>query len=309
MSLTFSLDTDINPATVTTPVMLNISIPPDSIDSGIMGVIYHECTVAQASGFFKIQHEPSEVPPTDTDDFIKFLFDTSVLSTMLGDIKEWHIQARGATDSSNKGYYNQEPNSAIPNQSDPDITGDVDNNVYYDDTQAVETELKYPFKFKILPMRAFAAFGANVTDLLIMESFHYTMITMSIDTIKTNIITAFTTANNKVYTEVTNANIGRKLWGQAQYLMAIALQSGNTTLATRIINMFHSSSTITTSTTTDDSGQTINIQTTEFLFAEGDEIQFLVKFGVSASVFPDMSNLGYSEPSQYIFKARLRIKA
>tara|TARA_A100001015_G_C15044630_1_gene742643 strand:+ start:5824 stop:6753 length:930 start_codon:yes stop_codon:yes gene_type:complete len=309
MSITFSLDTDINPTTINVPVTLNISIPPDSIDSGIVGIIYHECTVAETSGFFKIQHEPSEVPPTDDDDYIKFVFDTSVLTTMLGDIKEWHIQARGATDSSNKGYYNQQPDSAIPNQDDPDISGDVDNAVYYQDTDAIESEPKYPFKFKILPMRVYAAFGANITDLITMETFHYNIIQSKINQSKTNIIDTFTTASGKDYNENTDANIGRKLWGQAQYLMSMELINGNSTLATRIINMFHSSSTITTSTTTDDNGQTINIQTTEFLFAEGDEIQFLIKFTAGAISIPDMSSVGHNEPSEYKFKARLRIKA
>ena len=309
MSMIFSLDTDINPATVNVPVTLNISIPPDSIDSGIVGIIYHECTVAETSGFFKLQHEPSEVPPTDDDDFIKLVFDTTVLTNMLGDLKEWHIQARGVTDSSSLGYYNQQPDSAIPKQDDPDISGDVDNDVYYADTEAVETELKYPFKFKILPMRVFAAFGANITDLITMETYHYNIIQTKIDEIKTNIINSFTNASEKLYTENTDDNIGRKLWGQAQYLMAMELINGNNTLATRIINMFHSSSTITTSTTTDSDGQAINIQTTEFLFAEGDEIQFLIKFTAGASSIPDMSSAGHSEPSEYKFKARLRIKA
>ncbi|MBI96427.1 hypothetical protein CL656_04710 [bacterium] len=307
--MTFSLDTDINPTTINVPVQLNVSIPPDSIDSGIVGIIYHECTVAQASGFFKIQHEPSEVPPTDDDDYIKFIFDTTVLSTMIGDLKEWHTQARGATDSSSLGYYNQQPAGAIPKQDDPDISGDVDNEVYYADTDAVETESKYPFKFKVLPMRVYAAFGANITDLITMESYHYGIIQTKINELKTNLIAAFTAASGNDYTDNNDSNIGRKLWGQAQYLMAMDLISGSNTLATRIINMFHSSSTISTSTTTDDDGQTINIQTTEFLLAAGDEIQFIIKFTAGASSIPDMSSLGHNEPNEYKFKARLRIKA
>lgn len=306
--MTFSLDTDINPTTVNVPVQLNVSIPPDTLDSDYVGVIYHECSLSQVSGFFKIEHETSEVPPTDDDDYIKFYFDTNVLSTMIGDLKEWHVQVRGATDNSNLGYYNQEPLSAVPNQNDPDITGDVDNNVYYEDTQSVETEAKYPFKFKVVPMRVYAAFGANITDLITMESYHYGIVKTQIDSLKTNILSAFTTANGMNYSQGTSTNIGRKLWGQAQYLMAMGLISNNSTLATRIINMFHSSSTISTSTTTDSNGQAINVQLTEFLFATGDELQFIIKFTAGASSIPDMSSIGYGEPNEYKFKVRLRIK-
>ena len=51
MSFTFSLDTDIDPVTANIPVQLNVSIPPDTIDNDYVGVIYHECTVSQTSGF------------------------------------------------------------------------------------------------------------------------------------------------------------------------------------------------------------------------------------------------------------------
>ena len=50
---------------------------------------------------------------------------------MIGDLKNRHIQAAGANDSNNLGYYNQKPDSAIPNVFDPDVDPDVDNTVYY----------------------------------------------------------------------------------------------------------------------------------------------------------------------------------
>ena len=307
MSFSFSLDTDIDPATANVPVQLNVSIPPDTINNDFVSVIYHECTVAQTSGFFKLQHQTSEVPPTDDDDYIKFVFDTNVLSTMLGDLKEWHVQATGATDSNSLGYYNQKPDSAIPNQNDADISGDVDNSVYYTELSTTVVEPKYPFKFKILPMRTFAAFGANITDLLTMESYHYAIIQQQIDQLKVKTITAFSDASGMIYTNSSNGNIGRKLWGQAQFLMAMALVSNDNTLANRVIQMFHSTSTTSTSTETDSNGEELNIQTTEFLFASGDEIQFVLKFTAGASSIPDMSNAGHSEPSEYKFKVRLRI--
>ena len=71
--------------------------------------------------------------------------------------------------------------------------------------------------------------------------------------------------------------------------------------------MFHSTSTTSTSTETDSNGEELNIQSTEFLLASGDEFQFIVKFTAGATSIPDMSVAGHSEPSEYKFKVRLRI--
>ena len=170
---------------------------------------------------------------------------------MIGDLKNWHIQAAGANDSNNLGYYNQKPDSAIPNQNDPDVDTDVDNTVYYSELNTTIVEPKYPFKFKILPMRTFAAFGANITDLITMESYHYGVIQQQIDQLKIKTIDAFSNASGMIYTNSSNDNIGRKLWGQTQYLMAMALISNNHTLSNRVIQMFHATNTTSTSTETD----------------------------------------------------------
>ena len=308
-SMIFNLNTDNDITTEDVPVELNTSITTDTSNIGYVAVIYHECTLSQVSGFFKLEHESSKILPTDDNDYIKFYFDINVLSNMINDLKEWHVQERGTIDSSNKGYYNQEPLSAIPNQNDVHAIQDVDNNVYYEDTQNIETELKYPFKLKILPMRVYAAYGSNITSLITMKETHYDNIKSTIDNLKTNLLNAFLSANGMLYSQISNTtNLGRRLWCQTQYLMAMKLSEDNTSLSDRVINMFHSPSTTTTSTIIDNNGETINVQTTEFIFESGDEIQFGIKLNVNSTPFLDLSTIGYGEPNEYTFKLRLRIK-
>ena len=306
---TLSLNADLEKA------LQIISNSPDTMDIDNIATIYHECGLSKSKDFLKIIHDLNESPINDTnsEDLI-YQLDKNVLDTMIGDLKNWHVQRNGAGTGSVDGtvvntliYKDQGPDYSIPDQTSG---GDADRDVDYkvDGTN----EDKYPFSHKIVPMRVTAAYGSNMTDLLVNENELQTSTNNKIDQLKTDLLDVFHQCNNQptscTINGVANAtNLGAKILGQAVYSAENETNTNNKTLkVNRLTNLFDNTNSL-NNTIVD---ATTNEQTTSFVFEDQDEIKFALKLSRPNDLNNDGNNdnntLSKAEPSFYKFLARLK---
>lgn len=248
-------------------------------DNDHTSTIYHEVAASKAGEFLKFVHDLNEAPITDTDGNVQYLFNVLTeapvggdgtehkngLNDMIGDLKNWHVKENGHGVSAT--YSNHLPANSVPDQSGDDAARDVDNG----------SENKYPFSYKIVPMRVTAAYGSNLTDLLENEAVLQADADTQIDALKTNLLGEFGAHNEQGHDVSGAENYGKKILRQA-----INQAQGSTAKSDRLINMFKADG---DNTSVNASGN----QVTKFTFEADDEIKFYVSL---KTVKPDPNNAG-----------------
>ena len=267
----------------------------NSMDDNHIGTIYHEVAASKASEFLKFVHDLNEAPITDADTAVKYLFNVSTdadqngLNDMIGDLKNWHVKESGNGSGGGATYANQLPANSLPDQSGDDAARDAD----------AGTENKYPFSYKIIPMRVTAAYGSNLTDLLENEAELQADANTQIDTLKTNLLSAFGAHNNQSH----DVGDGVENYGKKILRQAINQAQGSTAKSDRLVNMFKSDA---DNTSVDDAGN----QVTNFTFEADDEIKFFVDLKTDNLDEKDQNTLEnntlFNEPVTYRFLAHLK---
>lgn len=266
-------------------------------DNDHTSTIYHEVAASKAGEFLKFVHDLNEAPITDTDSNVKYLFnvgteDQNGLNDMIGDLKNWHVKQNGHGQLAT--YSNHLPANSVPDQSGDDAARDVDNG----------SENKYPFSYKIIPMRVTAAYGSNLTDLLENESELQTDADTQIDALKTNLLGAFGAHNDQGHLVGDDENYGKKILRQA-----INQAQTSTAKSDRLINMFKADA---DNTSVNSDGN----QVTKFTFEADDEIKFYVSLKTKDDAGDStltattentlVNNTLFNEPAAYKFMAHLK---